>query len=97
MSPRPKPREPRRPVSPAPRSGPAPAAARRACRGPPPNGPNGRPLPGWVAALEALLDRVCDDDGPLATTYAVVVVHGGAIVAERYQGQLEHFDRPPIR
>jgi CubicO group peptidase (beta-lactamase class C family) len=42
-----------------------------------------------------LLDRVCDDSGPLATTYAVVVVHGGKGVTERYQGQLEHFDRPP--
>jgi hypothetical protein len=56
--------------------------------------PEGPPAPEVGAALDALLDRVCDDDGPLATTYAVVVVQRGAIVAERYQGQLEHFDRP---
>ena len=45
--------------------------------------------------LEALLDEVFDDDGPLAATFAVVVVHRGRVVAERYHGALEHFDRPP--
>jgi hypothetical protein len=57
--------------------------------------PEGTPPAGVGPTLDALLDQVCDDDGPLATTHAVVVVKGGAIVAERYQGQLEHFDRPP--
>jgi CubicO group peptidase (beta-lactamase class C family) len=57
--------------------------------------PQAAPPPHVEGALDALLDAVCDDDGPLATTYAVVVVQGGAVVAERYQGQLEHFDRPP--
>jgi CubicO group peptidase (beta-lactamase class C family) len=42
-----------------------------------------------------LLDEVFDDEGPLAATYAVVVVHRGRIVVERYAGALEHFDRAP--
>ncbi len=45
--------------------------------------------------LDPLLDEVFDDEGPLAETFAVLVVHGGRVVAERYQGALEHFDRPP--
>jgi len=45
--------------------------------------------------LQPLLDQVFDQDGPLAVTYAVVVVHRGRVVAERYAGALEHFDRPP--
>jgi CubicO group peptidase (beta-lactamase class C family) len=46
--------------------------------------------------LAPLLDRAFDPDpsNELATTYAVVVVHGGRIVAERYGGALEHFDAP---
>jgi CubicO group peptidase (beta-lactamase class C family) len=47
--------------------------------------------------LAPLLDEVFANDGPLAETFAVVVVHRGRIVVERYQGALEHFDRPPTR
>jgi len=57
--------------------------------------PEGELPSGVEADLAPLLDEVFDDDGPLAVTYAVVVVHGGRIVAERYHGALEHFDRPP--
>jgi len=52
------------------------------------------PVPESVE-LKALLDAAFDDSGPVATTYAVVVIHRGRLVAERYGGQLEHFDRPP--
>jgi len=45
--------------------------------------------------LSALLDEIFDDHGSLAHTYAVVVIHRGRLVAERYQGRLEHLDRPP--
>ncbi|HLI44635.1 MAG TPA: serine hydrolase [Acidimicrobiales bacterium] len=55
--------------------------------------PRGDPPAG--ADLEGLLDEAFDDSGPLAQTLAVVVAHGGRVVAERYGGLLEHFDRPP--
>ncbi|HEX3793458.1 MAG TPA: serine hydrolase [Acidimicrobiales bacterium] len=69
-----------------------------------PSQPEGVPWPttdwptGDVPAgvdLEPLLDKICDDEGPMATTYAVVVIHRGRLVAERYQGGLPHFDHEP--
>jgi CubicO group peptidase (beta-lactamase class C family) len=45
--------------------------------------------------LSPLLDEAFEVEGPLAETFAVLVVQGGRVVAERYQGALEHFDRPP--
>jgi CubicO group peptidase (beta-lactamase class C family) len=45
--------------------------------------------------LAPLLDEVLDPEGPMAETFAVLVVHRGRLVVERYQGALEHFDRPP--
>jgi CubicO group peptidase (beta-lactamase class C family) len=44
--------------------------------------------------LEGPLAEVFDVEGPLAVTYAVVIVHGGRLVYERYDGVLEHFDAP---
>jgi CubicO group peptidase (beta-lactamase class C family) len=54
--------------------------------------PRGEP-PGDVD-IQALLDQAFDTNGPLDTTYAVVIVAGGRMVAERYGGHLTHFDRP---
>jgi CubicO group peptidase (beta-lactamase class C family) len=50
------------------------------------------PVPDGVT-LEPLLEAAFEDP-VLATSYAVVVVQGGRLVAERYGGELEHWDRP---
>lgn len=55
--------------------------------------PDGTLPPG--VDLAPLLDEVFDDEGRLAVTFAVLVVHQGRVVAERYHGALEHFDRDP--
>ena len=70
-----------------------PAAAPRASAWPTDDWPTGRRAAGRRA--RPLLDEVFDDGGPLAETFAVLVVHRGRLVAERYAGALEHFDRPP--
>ena len=57
--------------------------------------PEGEIPSGVDAALDPLLDEAFDDASPIATTHAVVIVHHGRIVYERYHGALEHFDRPP--
>ena len=46
------------------------------------------------AALTGLLDDVTSDVGRYGTTYAVAVVHRGSLLAERYGGELEHWDGP---
>lgn len=53
--------------------------------------PTGPAPPGVQAAVDAAFEP----GGPLAVTYAVVVVTGGRLRAERYGGALEHLDRPP--
>ena len=45
--------------------------------------------------LHVLLDQAFDDEGPLASTHAVVVVHRGRMVAERYGGELGSFVGDP--
>ena len=44
--------------------------------------------------LDGFLDELFDDDGPLHTTFAAVVIHRGRLIAERYAHTIEHFDRP---
>jgi CubicO group peptidase (beta-lactamase class C family) len=48
-----------------------------------------------AADLDGVIDRMFDNAGPLAATFAVLVVHHGRLVFERYAGELVHFDRPP--
>lgn len=56
------------------------------------------PTTAWPtgAAPPALDDVVASgfEDGDLGKTYAVVVVHRGRLVAERYGGHIDHWDRP---
>jgi CubicO group peptidase (beta-lactamase class C family) len=46
------------------------------------------------ARLADLLAQAFAPSAPMGQTYAVVVVHRGAIVAERYGGALEHWEGP---
>ncbi len=51
------------------------------------------PVPAGVD-LEPLVEAMFADTSRYETTYAVVVVHRGRLVAERYGNALEHWDRP---
>ena len=44
--------------------------------------------------LAALLDDITSDTERYGTTYAVAVVQGSRLLAQRYGGKLEHWDRP---
>ena len=49
---------------------------------------------GPTPALDALVDEAFSRPAELGTTFAVVVVQGGRIVAERYGGELENWTGP---
>jgi CubicO group peptidase (beta-lactamase class C family) len=56
--------------------------------------PRAEPDPAVAGRLTALLDDLTGDTDRYGTTYAVAVVHRGRLLAERYGGTLEHWDRP---
>jgi len=56
--------------------------------------PRAVPDPAVAGPVAGLLDDLCGDVDRYGTTYAVAVVHRGRLVAERYGGELEHWDRP---
>jgi CubicO group peptidase (beta-lactamase class C family) len=68
-----------------------------------PHQPDGVPWPtdAWPtgeppAAVEPLIDELFEDEARYGTTYAVVVVQGGRLLAERYGGQLPSWDGDPV-
>ncbi|MDA8061468.1 MAG: serine hydrolase [Actinomycetota bacterium] len=54
--------------------------------------PSATPPPEWD--LGPRLGEMFSDEERFGTTYAVAVAHRGSLVFERYQGELEHWDRP---
>lgn len=56
--------------------------------------PVAEPVDAVARRLGDLLDDITADTVRYGTTFAVGVVHRGRLIAERYGGQLEHWDRP---
>jgi len=56
--------------------------------------PRAEPPAEVAGALTELLDELTADVERYGTTFAVGVVHRGRLLAERYGGELEHWDRP---
>jgi len=55
--------------------------------------PRADPVDAVAGPLAHLLDGITTDTARYGTTFAVAVVHRGRLLAERYGGQLEHWDR----
>ena len=56
--------------------------------------PRAAPHPSVGPRLYRLLEELTVETRRYGTTYAVAVVQGGELIAERYGGTLEHWDRP---
>jgi CubicO group peptidase (beta-lactamase class C family) len=56
--------------------------------------PTADPPAAVAGRLSTLLDEITTDTVRFGTTHAVAVVQGGRLLAERYGGELEHWDRP---
>lgn len=68
-----------------------------------PSQPDGVPWPTYewprghaIEAVDALVDEMFADEARYETTYAVIVVHHGRVIAERYGGALPSFTHPPV-
>ncbi|MGH9230816.1 MAG: serine hydrolase domain-containing protein [Acidimicrobiales bacterium] len=56
--------------------------------------PTADPPAATAARMSLLLDEITGDTARFGTTYAVAVVQGGTLLAERYGDEVEHWDRP---
>ncbi|MEY2447842.1 MAG: hypothetical protein QOH79_1318 [Acidimicrobiaceae bacterium] len=56
--------------------------------------PEGWPLGASHPSLDKLVGQLIDDTDRYGTTYAVLVVHRGRLLVERYGGEIPHFDQP---
>jgi CubicO group peptidase (beta-lactamase class C family) len=61
-----------------------------------PVGPFPRRLEDSEHGLTALFEELFEENGPMGTTYAAMVIHHGEVVAERYSGSLPSFIDEPI-
>ena len=56
--------------------------------------PDGWPTGDAPPSVDKLVDELIAETDQYGTTYAVLVIHGGRLVVERYGGEIPHFDGP---
>jgi CubicO group peptidase (beta-lactamase class C family) len=57
--------------------------------------PDGWPTAAAPAVIESVVEELVGNTDRYGTTYAVLVIHHGRLLVERYGGEIPHFDRPP--